>query len=209
LRHLLDGDAVRARLLVLNAAEEGTPVRDLYVNVLQWAQHEVGRRWQANQISVAQEHLATAVTRQVMGGLTALAVPSESSGRTVVISCVATEQHDVGARMVADFFEMEGWRTYYLGADLPTPEILESVKRYRADVLGLSATLTPHLKLVREIITALRSTPETASVQVIVGGYPFNIDPDIWQQLGADGCASSAETAVRIAEDLVEVETRD
>ena len=200
---LVDGNPEEAHRLVHAAVDQGTSVRDIYLDVFQWSQHEIGRLWQANRLNVAQEHLATAVTREIMAQLAPLFSASAERGKTFVMACVAEEEHEIGARMVTDFFAFEGWTTYYLGANVPAHDVVEAVKRYEADVLGLSATLTVHLGEVVGLIRAVRRDPACASMSILVGGYPFNIDPDVWQQIGADGYARSADTAVERAEALV------
>lgn len=197
------GDQEEAYRLIHTAVDEGTSVRDIYLHVFQWTQHEIGRLWQTNRLTVAQEHLATAMTRQIMAQLGPFFTAPVKHNKTFVMACVAKEQHEIGARMVTDFFALEGWTTYYLGADVPIADVVDIVKRYEADVLGISATLTIHLGRVSELIQAIRSDPATRDVRVLVGGYPFNIDPDIWLQLGADGYARSADLAVQQAERLI------
>lgn len=200
---LLEGQRAQARRLVIDAVETGTALRDIYLQVFQWAQHEIGRLWQLNRITVAQEHFCTAATRQNMGLLTAYFPEVPPTPKTLVMTCVSSEQHDMGAQLIADFFEMEGWRSYYLGANLPLRDLVSALKNYNADLLGISATMTFHLQTVSRFIDAVRSDPSTRHVKIIVGGYPFNVDPDMWYQFGADGCAHSAEGALKLGEKLV------
>ena len=105
--------------------------------------------------------------------------------------------------MVADFFEMEGWDTYYLGANLPADTILEAVEERQADVLGLSITMTFHVHLLTELIDQLRRSRAGARVKILVGGYPFNASPELWLGVGADGCAHNAQESVAVAKRLM------
>jgi len=200
---LLAGERQRASRLVMDAVEGGTSVQDIYLQVFQPCQHEIGRLWQLNQISVAQEHYCTAATQLIMSQLYPYLFTGERVGRTMVATCIANDLHEIGVRMVSDLFELSGWDTFYLGANTPVPSILEAVREQRADVLAVSATITPHLKLVRELIADVRAAPDCGAVKILVGGYPFRIGPDLWQRLGADGCAQDAATAVELANRLV------
>ena len=103
--------------------------------------------------------------------------------------------------MVTDFFELNGWDTYYLGANTPTDSVVQAVVDYNADLVALSATLTPHVQRTAEIIAALKSLPHPP--KVIVGGYPFNISPNLWRTVNADATALDAQDAVRIGELLM------
>lgn len=213
----LDGDALRNELarsylealmaanrnaayqMILNAVNGGTPVREIYLRVFQPVQREIGRLWQTNQISVAQEHYCTAATQLIMSQLYPRIFSTERVGHILVATCVGGELHEIGVRMVADFFEMEGWDTYYMGANTPASSVLSAVAERQPDVLGVSATITMHVSRVRSLIQQVRRSGTAEGVKIMVGGYPFNAAPDLWREVGADGYASDAEQAVALA----------
>jgi methanogenic corrinoid protein MtbC1 len=199
LEALLGADRRSASGMILQAVQAGRPVKDLYLYVFQPAQREIGRLWQTNQISVAQEHFCTAATQMIMSQLYPYIFTGERKDRRLVASCVGGELHEIGARMVADFFEMEGWDTYFLGANTPPESIRRMVDEHHADILALSATMTFHLGEVADIITAVRQN-SVAQPRILVGGYPFNLSPVLWQRVGADGYAADAEKELAEAE---------
>ncbi len=203
LRLLLEGERAQASQLILSAVKKGTSIKDLYLHVFQRTQHEIGRLWQLNKISVAHEHYATAATQLIMSQLYPQILATERVGYSLVITCVSDELHEIGARMVADFFEMEGWDTYYLGANTPTSDILATLKERDTDVLGISTTITYHLDAVETMISAVRNSPALHDIPILVGGRPFNIDPTLWRTVGADGSGRSAEEAVQVGLSLV------
>lgn len=137
---LRKGERHVASKLVLDAAAAGTPVRELYLHVFQAAQYEVGRLWQTNQMTVAEEHYCTAATQLIMAQLYPYVFASEKTGGTLVATCVAGDLHEIGIRMVTDFFEMDGWNTYYLGASTPAQAVVDTVVQQQAQVLAISAT---------------------------------------------------------------------
>jgi len=202
LQALLRGDRRGANQLILDAVQRGTPVRDLYLNVFQRTQYEIGRLWQVNEISVAQEHSCTAATQMIMSQLYPYIFGAERKGGTLVAACVADDLHEIGPRILADFFEMEGWETHFLGANVPTPSVVQTLIERRATVLGISATITYHVRAVEALIAAVRRTPECGGVKIIVGGYPFKIAPELWRSVGADGFAVDAQEAIALAERL-------
>ncbi len=201
---LLRGERQAASRMILKAVEEGASVKDIYLRVFQRSQYEIGRLWQLNRISVAQEHYCTAATQLIMSQLYPLIFSGEKNGRTLVATCVGGDLHEIGVRMVSDFFEMEGWDTYYLGANTPTQSILQTVVERKADVLAVSATMTFNINVVAEIIAAMRADSTTTGLKIIVGGYPFNASQGLWREIGADACASDALEAVALANRLVE-----
>ena len=203
LDYMLNGDRRAASTLVIDSVKNGVAVKDIYRHVFQPCQRELGRLWQTNHISVAQEHYCTAVTQLVMSQLYPSIFSGQRVDRRIVMACVGGELHEIGARMVADFFEMEGWDTYYLGANNTPDSVVRIVEERRADVLALSATMTFHISKVTEIINLLRSHPRVSRTIVLVGGYPFNISPGLWQHIGADGYAVDADTAVAEVQKLL------
>jgi len=197
------GERHLASQLVLAAVEAGTPVKEIYLNVFQPAQYEIGRLWQTNRITVAQEHYCTAATQLIMSQLYSYIFATAKNGRTLVATCVSGDLHEIGVRMVADFFEMAGWNTFYLGANTPHADVIATLIERQADVLAVSATISYHVDAVRDLISAVRADPACSRVRILAGGYPFNQDPDLWRKVGADGSASDAQQAILLAEQIV------
>lgn len=200
---LLRGERHAASQMVLDAVEEGTGVKEIYRHVFQPAQREVGRLWQMNQLSVAQEHYCTAATQMIMSQLYPTIFAGEKIGRRLVATCVEGDLHELGVRMVADFFEMEGWDTYYLGANTPVGSVVQTVAEREVDLLAVSATIPAHTGKVRELIESVRAAEGGAGVGILVGGYPFNTSPDLWRRVGADAFARDAEEAIEMGARLV------
>jgi methylmalonyl-CoA mutase cobalamin-binding domain/chain len=199
---LLTGSRQQATSMILEAAESGTSIADIYMHVFQPVQYEIGRLWQINRINVAQEHYCTAVTQAVMSQLYPRLFAGDRTGRTLVATCVAGELHEIGVRMVADFFEMAGWDTYYLGASTPPSDIVRALVDRNADLLAISSTMTWHVRAVRELIDATRES-DAHGIRILVGGHPFNTSSELWRKFGADGYAADAKSAVALADQLL------
>lgn len=199
---LLRGERHVAARLVLDSVDGGVNPKDIYLHVFQRTQLEIGRLWQMNKISVAHEHYCTASTQFIMAQLYPRIFRTERVGRTIVATSVAGELHELGVRMVADFFEMEGWDSYYLGANTPAASVVQAVVERKAQVLGISATMTFHLRAVEELIALARKIAGAGDTKIMVGGYPFDLESGLWQQLGADLYASDAQQAVDLANQL-------
>lgn len=206
LHALLAGQRTRARDLLLNAVAVNAPVAQLYLQVFQPALREIGRLWQANRISTAQEHYASAATQWIMSQLDSYLPRSKHRGRNFLCTCVGGETHAIGLRMVCDFLDMDGWQTYYLGADTPADSIISEAVQRRADVVGISAAMLIHLDSVASLIRALRREPALPNLRIMVGGRPFLLAPELHQRLGADATATDAQEAVANANALFEQE---
>jgi MerR family transcriptional regulator, light-induced transcriptional regulator len=136
---LLRGERQQALELLQDALSSGTGIREIWLRVFQDAQYEVGRLWQSNHISVAQEHYCTAATQSIMSRLYGHIFSAPRCGRVLMSACAPGEIHELGARMVADFFEMEGWDTHHLGANMRATALVDYVAQHRPDLLALSA----------------------------------------------------------------------
>jgi len=204
---LLNGRRKEAGELIMDLIEQQYSVEDIYLEIFQESQREIGRLWQHNKITVAEEHYCTAATQLIMGQLYPLIFDTPKNDRVFVGTCVGGELHELGVRMVSDFFELSGWNTYYLGANTPIMSIIETLVKERADVLGVSVTMTFHVDEAQDLIKKVRADKRCTRVKILVGGYPFLVDDTLWEKIGADAYAKNARDAVIIAEKLVSEET--
>ena len=116
---LLARDSARARRAVEHALEDGVPIPDIYLGVLEPALREVGHRWAMGAINVAEEHYATAVAQSILDGLGRKLRAPPKDGRLAIVSGTPEELHALGTRVVADFLEADGWEVILLGAGAP------------------------------------------------------------------------------------------
>ncbi len=164
-------DAAGAYQLTSVALKEGMPVAALYQEVITPAMHELGRLWQRGAITIADEHLATAVTHRVLVALRPAVVTGGGQvprRPRAMLAAVQGEQHALGLRMAADLLEDAGYEAIYLGADVPTEALMQAIASFSPELLGLSATMP-------ELGTVLASTVEDVrgrhpGLSVLVGG---------------------------------------
>jgi len=199
---LLEGDRRDALWIVDHRIGLGHTVVEAGMHLIQPALYEIGRRWQVNEISVAQEHLATATAQSVMMQALAHAVVKEPNGRTAVLACVEGNEHSIGLQMVADALHLSGWRVQYLGANVPTVDLLRHIGLLRPDLVGLSVSFAHQMHVVREVIARLGEAYGTSRPPVIVGGLGTRGVDDVAATLGAAAWSADAGGAVREAEAL-------
>lgn len=197
--NLLEGNRRKARDLLIQRADAGQPISELYTSVLIAAQREIGRLWHAGDISIAEEHFATASTKLFIAHLAEHAQFKPPNNKTAVAATPSGNEHDLGILVVSQMLEFEGWSTVFLGPNLPTDEIVRSLNIFRSDLLVLSAALTVHLPVLRGIIEAVRQEDETKHCKVLVGGSAFQHDADLAIALGADGFGRTASDAIEQA----------
>jgi MerR family transcriptional regulator, light-induced transcriptional regulator len=189
--------------VIRGALQGGLSIPDLYLTIFQPVQYELGRLWLFNKISGAEEHYCTAATQALMLELYPDIISSPRSGMTLVAACAGPELHEIGIRMVADFFEMDGWDTWYLGAAVSVDLLLSSIEHRKPNLVALSVTMSSHIGQVRELIKAIKGTFTVTTPPIMVGGLLFNTVPDLWRIVGADLWAINAEQAVLEARELL------
>jgi methanogenic corrinoid protein MtbC1 len=206
---ILEGDRSAASRVILDAIDQPDKVRDIYRHVLMPAQVELGRMWQNGEINVAEEHFGSYTTKMVMSQILSLATCEPRNGKTVLTAAVSGNHVDIGLHAVADFFEMAGWQTIRLGADVPTRDLVESIECFDVDLLALSASLSVQLDAVKSAIEAVRTECRGQRPKILVGGLAFADSGELAIQIGADGYAADPDGAVRLGGGLVGVRTDD
>jgi methanogenic corrinoid protein MtbC1 len=193
---LLAGDRRRAGALLDGCLAQGRSLVDAEMHVIQPALYGIGRKWQNNEVSIAQEHLATAISQALMtGGLLRSEIPP-ANGSKVVLACVEGNHHAVGLQMVADAFQLAGWGVQYLGGNVPTRALLQHVTAFKPNLLGLSVSFAQQLRVVREVMLSLTEALGAERPPVIIGGLAINQFRRIADTLGADGWSPDAHSAL-------------
>lgn len=171
---LLDGDKDKCTHLVQSLIEDGANLKDIYVELFQKSLYRIGKLWDDNKLLIPEEHMAT----QIVESLISRFAPTAQTdlARKAVVTCIDKEFHDIGARMVAHVFEHGGWKTYFLGASVPTKEIIKFVKQIDPEVIALSWSLYLNLGRFLEVVDHL--TKFFPTKHIIVGGQALAENSD-------------------------------
>lgn len=196
------GSGRLADKVVEQALDQNISANRIYLDIFQNTAYEIGRKWQRNEFSVAQEHLATAIIEREMSDLRPYFKPVRARAKKMVLGAVDKELHRVGMRMVADFFEQDGWEVYYLGAAVPTDTFLSIARDFHADLIGLSAQMIYHLPAVMEFVKEA-DRRGMGGIPILAGGYPFVQNPTLYQNLGVRFGGANAQEALKIANEII------
>lgn len=198
LQAILKGQRKAAITIVSEALREGHPVLDIYVEVFQESLYQVGRSWELNELTVAEEHMATAITQYVIAqNYAQLPTPGSRRGN-LVLTGVVGESHQVGANMVADVLESQGYDVRFLGTNMPNSGILQEIEKHRADLLGISATMLFNIPAVIRLVEDVRARFGSRAPRIVLGGAAFRSLPSLSAELGAVGVAADLRAAVRL-----------
>jgi methanogenic corrinoid protein MtbC1 len=173
---LLEGNRRECARIVQQLLDREIEIKALYTDLFQKSLYEVGRLWEFNKISVAKEHLVTAITEGLLNlvypRLFDSAAPDSSNVRKVVISCAANEFHQIGGKMVADMFELNGWDSQFLGANTPVDHMLAHIQDEKPDLVGLSVSVYFNMPALKAGLAAIRGNFH--HLDILVGGQAFN-----------------------------------
>ncbi|MBV5341991.1 MAG: cobalamin-dependent protein [Deltaproteobacteria bacterium] len=197
---LLHGDHKGCLKLVELSVTTPEELRHFYEHVVKYALYTVGTLWERNEISVADEHLATAIVGRVTSFLYGRFVGQPQTKGMAVVSAGPNEFHEVGARMVADMLELDGWDVTYLGANTPLEELIKLLVQKKPFLLALSVATAFNLENAQQLITSVRGVPEISRIRILAGGLAFNCIPRLWHDFGADGFAANLADAVALCD---------
>lgn len=201
---LLAGDHSRAAPLFARAVADGRGLIAAELHLIRPAMYGIGEKWQNNEVTVAQEHLATLIAQSVMTVGLAQSNPARSNGRKVLLACVAGNQHAMGLQMVADAFRLSGWETQLLGADVPTEALLAQVAAWKPALVGLSISFPHQLRTAKDAIARLQRALAGARPPVIIGGLAINQFHKLAAHVGADGWSRDSASATVLGAQLAD-----
>lgn len=182
---LLKGDKEKCIRVVEDLLAQNVDIKDIYVDLFQKSLYHVGRMWEHGQLSIADEHLGTEITKSLMNKYAPKFSSERRVNKTALITCIDKEFHEIGARMAADVFELNGWKTYFLGSNTPTREIIKFIEVKKPDIVGLSFNFYLNVLRLLEVIDHIRK--DYPNQKIIVGGQgiarekenPLKAYPDI------------------------------
>lgn len=185
---------------VTAAVQAGLPIEDLYAQVLEPFLESVGATWQEGRTAVWEEHLIVGAVRTAIEALYPAVLERKEKITpvpvTVAFFCAPEETHDVGLRMLADKFDLRGFRTVYVGAMTPIDQMVDCARALGVDVVCLSASTHFQRTALREVVRRLRE--EIPEVRVVVGGPAFAHSGDGWEDLTVDSVGALLDELVTL-----------
>jgi len=167
---LRSGDDAAARQIARRLVDEGTPVKDLIVEVLSPPLREIGQSWHDGEISIWVEHRASAIVERIVGELTP--TPRGRRRGTVMVAAVSGDLHALPTAMAAAALRADNWWVEHLGANMPPDDLVDFCANHDVTVAVLSATNSDVDAVVQRAATALRNS----GTPVVVGGSGRTLD---------------------------------
>lgn len=185
----LDQQAIEA---VLDEAMASMPPVSFWDEVLAPLQREVGERWHAGTLTIAEEHLVTQASRQRV--ITLLHQAPRRAKRHVVCACFPREDHELGLMGAALRFRHAGWRVTFLGARTPPEHLARVVRVVHPQLVALSCVTDEGEETFRKTLEALMAE-RGKDATFIVGGRGAEAHRDVVEALGAKTLGSDTDWA--------------
>lgn len=203
-----EGRVDEAASAILNADEAGVPLVTLFQDVLAPALVKVGERWAEGQLTVGQEHEVSELTRDLIAELSARHAGPGRNELTVLAACVEGELHELGLRMVTGLLRQRGVRVHFLGANVATSFLVESVRMREPDVVVLSLTMSTYQDALIDAIRVLREAlPPQWQPIVVVGGAITSLPAEITESKG-DIRVLSGTTMEQAIQEIMSIASR-
>ena len=201
-RMVIDGKFNDIEQEVQRAVDAGTDLNRLINDALIAAMDIVGKRFADGEIYVPEMLVSATTMKRGLNIIKPLLQSGETENRgTIVMGTVKGDLHDIGKNLVTMMMEGAGFKIIDLGVDVKIDNLVETLKKEKADILGLSALLTTTMPEMQNVIEVLKREGLRDHVKVIVGGAP--IDQGFAAKIGADGYGKDAVEAVQLARRLM------
>jgi len=199
LEPLLQGDRKACRSVIEEALQSGIPANSVYVNIIWPIMVEIEKLLRDDKITPIQEHLATRVNRNIVDQLQNKLPRRTRKNKKIVVCCAPEEIQELGAQMMTDLFESNGWDVRFLGGGLTNDDILTFTNEYGPDILLIYGTGPKQAPGVRRLIDTIKSVNAWPDMWIMVSGGLFNRAEGLWQEMEADLYAETALEALQVA----------
>ncbi len=199
---VVDGNAKKSKKLAQQLVDEGMSPLDIINQGLMGGMQEVGVQFKANvmfvpDVMAAAEAMAAGV--EIVKPL--IEADDIQTLGTVYICTVKGDLHDIGKNLVVMMLEGAGFEVINAGVDISPEQIVEDVRKYNPDIVGMSALLTTTMLHMKSTIELLQEEGLRDDVKVIIGGAP--VSQDFADEIAADGYSPDAVAAADLCKRLV------
>jgi methanogenic corrinoid protein MtbC1 len=196
---LLNGDRQACRRIVEETLQRGVPAIGVYLDMIWPIMVTIEKLLRQDRITPTQEHLATRINRTIIDQLQNKLPRRPLRNKKVVLCCAEAELQELGAQMMADLFESDGWEVRFLGGGLTNDDIFGFVNEYAPDLLVLYGTRPKQAPQVRQLIDTIKSVNAWPNMKIMVSGGLFNRADGLWEEIGADTFAVNPTEALHVA----------
>ena len=163
----------------------------------------VGERFSRQEIFVPE----MLISARAMKGAVALLEPllvgtGHKPDKVAVLGTIRGDLHDIGKNLVGMMLKGANFEVIDLGTSTSADAFMAAAREHEADLIGCSALLTTTMGNMRDVVAAVAAADDMPNLRVIIGGAPVTLE--FATEIGADGWAPDAASAVHVATAVVE-----
>ena len=200
----IESDADAPDTFVQSLIAEGLDSETIFLHLLAPAARHLGYLWEDDICDFTQVTIGLVRMQQMtlrLGSEFQQKRKLSMDGMRALFAPVPGSQHTFGVLMVSEFFRREGWQVWMeLGSSESV--LLAAVEKDWFDVIGLSVGIEAHVESLTDTIRHIRLSSANRNAKILIGGPLLALSPDLYKEVGADGAASDAATAVELAQTL-------
>lgn len=196
---LITGERTTARKVVEKCLQSGIPANQVYMDLLWPAMVEIDKDCREELLTTTQEHMATRINRTLVDQLQNKLPSKPKKEKKIVICCAESEHGELGAQMAADLFESDGWQVRFLGGGINNEDLSMFVSSYSPDVLLIFGSTSSQAPSIREFIDYIKDINACPEMGIMLSGGLFARAESLWEEIGADMYAATADEAIQLA----------
>jgi len=182
------------------ANKQVSSAEDFFMAVLAPSLQFIGRLWQVNKISAADEHAATEICRYIIFRLFDSLPREKPSAARALVSCVEGEEHSLAGELISEYLSLKGWVTHFIGRSAPREDLVQAAVTSKPDVIFLSVTLVSNLPQAQDLANELKKNLPGA--KIICGGRAAVVGREILS-ISVDSVVPDLETGFLKALEMV------
>lgn len=199
LSYLLKGDRQACRRVIEEVLQSGVPANSVYLHVVWPIMVEIEKLFREDRINTVQEHMGTRINRTIVDQLQNKLPKREKREKRVALCCAEDELQELGAQMIADLFESDGWEVRFLGGGLSNDDIYAFINDYGPDLLVVYGTTPQQAPTIRLMIDTIKAVNAWPDMRIMVSGGLFSRADGLWEEIGADAYAENPIEALERA----------
>ena len=192
--------------VILKLDRKEIDVRTLYTELLEPSLNLFYCDAEDEELCIWKEHIRTSIIHTIIEICYPYLIKEKkergikSNQIKVLVACPAEELHDVGAKMIADFFTLYGFDAIYVGANTPRTEIRDAINTLKPKIIALSVTNYFNLMEAEKAISLIKQHTEFDG-KIVVGGQAFQNNPGNYKKIGADILISDFNDIEKLAKE--------
>ncbi len=165
---------------------------DLYEKILKPSLNNIECNLKDKKLCIWKEHVRSSIVRTIIENCYSYVINERNLDKSpkktgkVVVFCPDGEYHEIGARIVSDFFTLCGYDSIFIGSSTPKEEFISILDVLNPRYIAISVTNYYNLVAAKKAITEIRKTA-SGNLKILVGGNAFVRNPEAYKEIGADG----------------------